>query len=62
MADELAKTCPNTETALDYGCGTGQLSVLLGNVFNHVIATDASQKQIENAETHPKVTYKVAVA
>jgi ubiquinone/menaquinone biosynthesis C-methylase UbiE len=36
--------------------------VELAEVFAHVIATDASDKQIANAEKHPRVEYRVAPA
>jgi SAM-dependent methyltransferase len=62
LAEELAKLCKEKNTALDCGCGSGQLSVLLADQFDKVIATDASSKQIENATPHPKLTYKVAPA
>ncbi len=62
LAEELAKLCRTTNVALDCGCGSGQLSVLLADYFDDVIATDASSQQIENAEHHAKVTYKVAPA
>lgn len=62
LTDELAKICARPEIALDCGCGTGQLSVLLANCFSAVIAIDASQKQIENAEARPNISYKVATA
>lgn len=62
LAEELAKLCYQKDTALDCGCGSGQLSVLLANYFDEVIATDASSQQIENATAHPKVKYKVAPA
>jgi SAM-dependent methyltransferase len=31
-------------------------------MFERVIATDASEKQVANAETHPRVEYRVATA
>jgi SAM-dependent methyltransferase len=34
----------------------------LAEVFRKVIATDASEKQIANAERHPRVEYRVATA
>jgi SAM-dependent methyltransferase len=62
LADYLAGLCGQTELALDVGCGTGQLSVLLAERFDHVIATDASAQQIEKAEAHERVEYRVAPA
>lgn len=62
LAEELAKLCRAKGTALDCGCGSGQLSVLLADYFDAVIATDASSKQIESAEQHSKIIYKVAPA
>lgn len=62
LVDGLADLCAGTDTALDVGCGTGQLSVLLAERFGHVIATDASPQQIGKAQPHPRVTYRVAPA
>ena len=62
LVDFLADAAPDTELALDCGCGTGQLSVLLCERFAGVVATDASGKQIENAEPHARVAYRVAPA
>jgi SAM-dependent methyltransferase len=36
--------------------------VELAEVFNRVIATDASEKQVANAQLHPRVEYRVAKA
>jgi SAM-dependent methyltransferase len=62
LVDALAQACPAHDCALDVGCGTGQLSVLLARRFRQVIATDASAKQIEAAEAQESVVYRVAKA
>jgi SAM-dependent methyltransferase len=62
LVDYLAGLCAATDTALDVGCGTGQLSVLLAERFKRVVATDASAQQIEKANTHERVEYRVAPA
>ncbi len=62
LVDYLSSLCPEHNVALDVGCGTGQLSVLLADRFAHVIATDASAQQIEKAEARERVDYRVAPA
>ncbi|RDI59279.1 class I SAM-dependent methyltransferase [Microvirga subterranea] len=62
VADYLASLCAHPDVALDVGCGTGQLSVLLAERFGRVIATDASAQQIETAQQHAGVEYRVAPA
>ncbi len=62
LVDYLAGLCAATDAALDVGCGTGQLSVLLACRFRRVIATDASAQQIDKAEAHRSVEYRVAPA
>lgn len=62
LVDYLADLCGQTDHALDVGCGTGQLSVLLAGRFKHVTATDASAQQIEKASSHERVEYRVAPA
>jgi SAM-dependent methyltransferase len=62
LATVLAERAPGRELALDCGCGPGQLSVLLAEHFDRVVAVDASPAQIEHAFQHPRVTYAVAPA
>jgi SAM-dependent methyltransferase len=62
LAASLADDCNATSHALDAGCGTGQLSILLTDYFDRVTATDPSKTQIANAKTHPRVTYRVEAA
>jgi SAM-dependent methyltransferase len=62
LVDELAKISPGHELALDCGCGTGQLSALLAERFEEVVATDASAAQIEKAQPCNGVTYRTALA
>ena len=62
LVDFLASVSPDANLALDCGCGTGQLSVLLAARFREVVATDASAAQIKNAKVCFGVTYRVAAA
>ena len=62
LVDYLTSLLPRTMLAWDCACGTGQLSILLGDRFARVIATDASAQQIENAAPHPHVEYRVVPA
>ncbi len=48
--------------AWDCATGSGQAAVALADFFDAVIATDASQAQIDAAVSHPRVRYRVAAA
>ena len=48
--------------AWDCAAGNGQAALSLTDYFDEVIATDASEKQIENAVEHPKIKYMVVHA
>jgi SAM-dependent methyltransferase len=58
----LETIAPSRQLAWDCGTGNGQAAVRLASVFGRVIATDASEKQIANAEPHEHVEYRVAPA
>jgi ubiquinone/menaquinone biosynthesis C-methylase UbiE len=58
----LASTAPSREFAWDCATGNGQAAVELAEVFDRVIATDASVKQVANAERQSGLEYRVATA
>src|SRR3954467_12858605 len=62
LVERLAALPSKPDRAWDAGCGSGQMSTLLGDVFTEVIATDASEKQLAAARPHPHVTYRCAPA
>jgi len=62
LFDFLAQAAPARREAWDVGTGSGQAAVDLARVFEHVIATDASKRQIDLATPHPRVTYRVESA
>ncbi len=62
LANLLAELAPSRGLAVDVGCGTGQLSTLLADEFDQVIATDVSSDQIENATARPQISYRVGAA
>src|SRR4051794_23736854 len=58
----LATLVTSHETVWDCAAGSGQASVELAGIFDHVIATDASEKQISMAASHDRIDYRVARA
>lgn len=50
------------EAAWDCATGSGQSAIELAKYYQHVIATDASEKQIQNATRHERIEYRVALA
>src|SRR4029077_9700031 len=62
LFEYLGSIAPSRQLAWDCGTGNGQAAVGLAAVFDRVIATDASEKQIANAEPHERVEYRVAPA
>jgi SAM-dependent methyltransferase len=60
MFKYLGTVARSRALAWDCATGNGQAAVQLAEVFDRVIATDASEKQIANAEPHHRVEYRVA--
>src|SRR5919204_5833680 len=58
----LGSIAPSRQLAWDCATGNGQAAIGLASVFDHVIATDASEKQIANAQSHETIQYRVAPA
>ena len=56
----LAVVAPGTALAWDVGTGNGQVATGLITRFAKVVATDASAEQIANAQTHARITYRIA--
>jgi len=62
LAEALAAQCAGHGHALDVGCGSGQLSMLLAGCFTSVTATDPSGDQLAHAVSCPGVTYRQEAA
>lgn len=58
----LAMQAPDREMAWDCGTGNGQAAVGLSPHFRKVVATDASAKQVAEAEPRPNIEYYAAPA
>src|SRR5436305_157555 len=62
LFEYLGSVAPSRALAWDCATGNGQAAVELAKVFDRVIATDASEKQIANAGLHERVEYRMASA
>ncbi|HEY2343796.1 MAG TPA: methyltransferase domain-containing protein, partial [Chthoniobacteraceae bacterium] len=58
----LSELVPSRFLAWACATGNGQAALRLAEFFDHVVATDASAKQIQNAPPNPKIEYRVAAA
>lgn len=58
----IKENAPGHSLAVDVGTGAGEAAIILSKFFDHVIATDASAKQVENAVGPENVTFKTAKA
>ena len=62
LFEYLAGIAPDRSRAWDCATGNGQAATGLARFFECVIATDASEKQIANAERDERIEYRVAAA
>ncbi len=62
LFEYLCTVVPSHQLAWDCATGSGQAALALANGFDSVIATDASQQQVDKAEPHAIVEYRVAAA
>ena len=62
LAKSLAQLAPETNLAIDVGCGNGQLTKLLSPHFDEVIGIDPSKSQLEHAMTAKNVIYREGIA
>jgi ubiquinone/menaquinone biosynthesis C-methylase UbiE len=53
---------PGTARVWDCACGSGQASLDLAESFAQVVATDLSAAQLREAQAHPRIEYRVALA
>jgi ubiquinone/menaquinone biosynthesis C-methylase UbiE len=60
--DYLVQLCRERQSVWDCACGNGQATVALAELFEGVIATDASPQQLAAAPARANVTYRVARA
>jgi len=58
----LSSLVSERKLAWDCATGNGQAAIALAEIFECVIATDASEKQIANAEPHVRIVYRVSPA
>lgn len=54
----LADIAPDTGSAWDCGCGSGQASIDLAQHFRQVIATDVNPAQLAQAPAAPNIDYR----
>lgn len=62
LYDHLSALVTDHSTAWDCATGNGQAAVELTRFFDQVFATDISEKQLQQATPHEKITYYIAPA
>lgn len=62
LFDYLYAHTPKATKAWDCGTGNGQIAYQLAQHFEQVMATDISQKQLEQAQQAPNIQYSVQAA
>lgn len=58
----LYELCDQHALAIDVGCGNGQLSTLLADYFDQVLAVDSSAEQIQYSQLRDNISYQVGSA
>lgn len=62
LATYLASLAPDDGTAVDVGCGNGQLTQLLAAHYHQVVGLDPSADQIANATPDDRIDYQCGPA
>ncbi|NNG81043.1 class I SAM-dependent methyltransferase [Acinetobacter sp. ANC 5378] len=62
IVQEILKHVPERNFAWDCGAGSGQFTQLLAPYFDHVVATDISEAQLQQAPYFENVSYQVQAA
>ncbi|WP_428263911.1 class I SAM-dependent methyltransferase [Haliangium sp.] len=62
LFQHLAEVAPARTRVWDCGTGTGLAALPLAELFDQIIATDISAKQLENAGQHPNIEYRLSPA
>lgn len=62
LIEYISQPISHRQTAWDCATGNGQVARLLANHFEQIIATDASQAQIDQAPVSDKIIYRQAPA
>nr|WP_174507227.1 class I SAM-dependent methyltransferase [Acinetobacter sp. Marseille-Q1620] len=62
IVQEILKLVPEHHFAWDCGAGSGQFTQVLAPYFDHVVATDISEQQLQHATYLENVSYQVQSA
>jgi len=62
LFDQILQYVSTKQTAWDCATGNGQAAVELARYFDKVIATDISEKQLQQAQPNEKINYSVTTA
>ena len=62
LFEHILQYVNNKETAWDCATGNGQAALELARYFEKVIATDISEKQLQQAPPHEKITWQASTA
>lgn len=59
VIQEILKYVPEQQFVWDCGAGSGQFTQLLAPYFDHVVATDISEQQLQHAPYFENVSYQI---